>query len=529
MAEKQSAIVHGNDVADATVGETYPVEAAVALPTVRRSQYLSKLIPKSSIGLTAIVIMVATIDSINLGYDGTLMGSLNVMKTYIDYFSITTPLKGLLSSATSIGGGVSCLFTAPLVDRIGRKKGMLLSAIICLIGAALQGAAQNTAMFIISRIIIGIGTGISGVAAPTYVAETAPYKWRAFALGLYFTCWNVGGMVASGVCYATENMNSTWAWRIPSLLQALTAIMCMCILPFVPESPRWLVYQDRREEALEILAIAHADGDQSNIIVQTEFLEITDTLNYEKSVGKGLSYKEALGTPANRRRVMLGISVAVVTILPGSAIITNYFGTMLDQAGISDAKTQLEINIILSAFSLVLAVAGCFLAERLGRRMLCMGSLAGCAISFFLFGGLLSKYFNTTDKSAIYGTIACMFLFQGVYSFGLTPLTVIYPPEVLSYSIRASGMAITTLSFKLFTVFAAYVWPFALQAITWKSYMINAAFDVLLVIWVYFTWVETKSKTLEEIDVFFDGEKHTDALDVGEIAQAQGSKDLAQA
>jgi nitrate/nitrite transporter NarK len=113
---------------------------------------------------------------------------------------------------------------------------------------------------------------------------------------------------------------------------------------------------------------------------------------------------------------------------------------MLTAAGITDATTQLQINIILNAWGLVIAVIGTFLADRLGRRKLSMSVQVLIIIFIFLIGGLTKVYGNGGSTSGIYATVAMIFLFQGAYAFGWTPLSVMYPPEVLSYPIRANGM-----------------------------------------------------------------------------------------
>lgn len=112
-----------------------------------------------------------------------------------------------------------------------------------------------------------------------------------------------------------------------------------------------------------------------------------------------------------------------------------------------------------------------------------------------------------------------MFLYLGAYSFGLTPLTNMYPPEVLSYNIRASGLSLFVILSKACGVFVTMVFPYLFDAIGWKTYMVNASWNVIFWLFVFFFWVETKGKTLEEIDVLFDGVKHSTAPDLSEIQE----------
>ena len=158
-----------------------------------------------------------------------------------------------------------------------------------------------------------------------------------------------------------------------------------------------------------------------------------------------------------------------------------------------------------------------YFADRFGRKLLCCISLIGQIIAFYLVGGLTAKYGESADTGGIYGTIAMIFLYNGFYNFGITPLTVLYPPEVLSYQIRATGMGLYTMSTKLCGLFVTMVFPFALEAIGWKTYIINASADILMVLFVIFYWVETRGLTLEEVDERFDGVKHSDVPDLEQV------------
>jgi MFS family permease len=150
--------------------------------------------------------LTSVVDSVTIGYDGSIMGSLLVMETFGGYFSLNTATTSLSVCFIFVGGAVGVLFAPIIANRRGRKEGMFYAAVLQIIGVILQTAAQNITMFIVGRFIIGFGTGIANVSAPVYVAETAPAKYRALALGLYYTCWAVGTLVASGICYGASRL-----------------------------------------------------------------------------------------------------------------------------------------------------------------------------------------------------------------------------------------------------------------------------------------------------------------------------------
>jgi len=221
-----------------------------------------------------------------------------------------------------VGGCVAGLFSGPVLDRWGRKAGMAYAVALSVVGIVLQTAAQNPAMFLVARLIVGIGVGLSSVACPTYVSEVAQLKWRAFSLGFYYDFWYGGGMIASGVTYGTAKIMSSWAWRIPSILQIVPSLLCLVILPFIPESPRWLMYHDRPVEALEVLAIMSADGDASDAVVLTQFQQISDTVAFEKANKASQNWFDAVKTRQNRKRTLLACSCAVFGNMSGSGIIS---------------------------------------------------------------------------------------------------------------------------------------------------------------------------------------------------------------
>lgn len=454
------------------------------------------------------------------------MGSLNVMPTYQSYFTLTTATKSLNTSISYIGGAVSALAGGFLCDWRGRRESIFWAALIAMIGGVIQGSAQNIGMFIAGRLIVGCGMGLAQTAAPILVAETLSVKYRAFALGLYYACWGVGTLIASGVCYAvsipecsictslyekaavlttlkTQNIGSTFAWRIPSLLQAAPSVFAIAILFFVPESPRWLISRDRHNEAMEILEIMN-DGSADDVHVQ--YREIVDTLRFEKE--QNLSLRKAItSSAANRKRLFLATTFSIIIMLPGTNMVTFYFGDMLSTAGISDPQTQLEVNLVLTSWTLVVAIISSWYTDKLGRKVLCSLSLTGQIIVLFLLAGLTKLYSASTNTSGIYGTISMMFFYNAFYAWGITPLTVLYPPEILSFELRGVGMGLYTMSVKLCGLFITMVAPFGLEAIGYQMYIVNACFDILMVAFVIYFWVETRGLSLEEVDQLFDPTK----------------------
>lgn len=133
------------------------------------------------------------------------MGSFNVMPSYSSYFHLTTATKSLNTAVSYVGGAAISFISGPWTDWRGRREAIFWSALITLVGGVIQGAAQNVGMFIAGRLIVGFGMGLAQTSTPTLLAETVPVKWRGLAMGLYYACWGVGTLLASGVCYGVSS------------------------------------------------------------------------------------------------------------------------------------------------------------------------------------------------------------------------------------------------------------------------------------------------------------------------------------
>ncbi|KAH6986999.1 MFS sugar transporter-like protein [Ilyonectria destructans] len=469
---------------------------------------------KSSNTTIGLLITCSAVFATTTGYDSALINGINILPSYTDTLKLTTATKSLNSAASFIGWAIVSTFMGPVVDRVGRRTGVIISIILKLIGVLFMTAAQNITMFVIGRIILGAGSGTSSIAASTWLAETLPSKFRAPGLSFIFSVYYVGALIAAGVTYRTADISGSWSWRLPCALQAVFSVLCGIVVFFVPESPHWLVHRNRMDDALTVLASTHSDGDKTHPEALSQQRQIVEAVEWERNCGKQMTYAEVVRTPSSRRRLLLVVSVAILAMSSGNNTVSYYLGDMLENAGITNSDTKLEINVVLSAWCLVTALIGTALMNVVGRKSMCLVSVGCMSIFLFLVGGLTKKYGQSDNNSGIYGVVASIFLFQGSYAVGITPLTVLYPPEVLNFSIRSNGMAAWSFSVTCGGVFSVFVWPFAMEPLGWKSYMINAAWDVVQFLFVAYFWVETKGLTLEEIDAKFDLLEQRDAKDV---------------
>lgn len=157
---------------------------------------------------------------------------------------------------------------------------------------------------------------------------------------------------------------------MPSLIQ-------ITFIYWIPESPRWLMAHERHEEALDILAKYHANGDANNATVQFEYTEIKETIALEYQAQKSGSYLDFLRTRGNRYRLMLLVSLGIISQYSGNALISNYSNIIYEGAGIKDQAQKTGLNAGENMLKLFVAI-GCSMGiDRFGRRPLFLTATVG--------------------------------------------------------------------------------------------------------------------------------------------------------
>ena len=151
-----------------------------------------------------------------------------------------------------------------------------------IIVSIVQALVPNQWVFLSTRVLAGMGGGIAATAAPLLITEIAHPRQRQSATGLYNCCWCVGSISSAIVTIATLKLDDSWSWRLPCLLQILYPVLQLIGLAIIPESPRWLVWANKKAEAPEILQKHHANGATDNEDVQIEFEQICFLIPLER-------------------------------------------------------------------------------------------------------------------------------------------------------------------------------------------------------------------------------------------------------
>ncbi|KAJ7113157.1 general substrate transporter [Mycena epipterygia] len=472
-------------------------------------------------------ILLLLITSSTNGYDGSMMNGLQSLTQWEQYFKTPTKGKlGLLNAIQNIGALAGYPFAPYLSDGIGRKPTVFLGALIMVIATAVQTASQSVGMFIGARFLIGFGLTFAANAAPMLVTELSYPKYRASLTSTYNSLWYSGAIVAAWTTFGTFKINSTWAWRVPSALQALPSVLQVFLIWFVPESPRYLVSKGKETQALKTLAYYHADSNEDDPLVRYEFEEIKSAIEFDRTVASNVGWKSFLSSAGNRKRVRIIVAIAFFSQWSGNGLVSYYLNKVLTAIGVVDPTIQLLINGILNIWNLAWALLASSMVERFGRRVLFLTS-AGLMTLFFVVQTICFARFRISgNEYAAHSVIAFIFLYYAAYDLAFTPLIVTYTLEILPYNIRAKGFNIFNFTISLTLIFNQYVNPIALDALNWKYYIVYCVWLACEFVFLYFFVIETKSRTLEETAAIFDGQGATEQIVDSAAVQAGVTHEL---
>lgn len=170
-----------------------------------------------------------------------ISGGLSAIGQFTAYFGITSDNQGVVVALYVVGNIAGCLIAGPCADRYGRRFGMVIGSMICIVGSVVQATARNLPTLMGGRFVLGMGASVVGTAGPAYVVEMAYPKYRGVLTGAYQTCFFLGTIVSTWLEYGLNFVvgSPQWTWKLPLALQALPSVLVLSFVWLIPETPRW--------------------------------------------------------------------------------------------------------------------------------------------------------------------------------------------------------------------------------------------------------------------------------------------------
>lgn len=461
---------------------------------------------QTNLALIFAIVAVATIGGLLFGYDsGAVNGTQDGLRTA---FALGEAGLGFTVGSLLIGCFIGAFLAGKLADVLGRRKVMILAAVLFLIGALVQGFAHEQWLFVLARMMGGMAVGAASVLSPAYISEVAPAHIRGRMTTVQQIMIITGLTAAFVVNYflAASAGTSTapyWAgieaWRWMYLMQAIPAAVFLVALLFIPESPRYLVSKGRIDEAGHVLT--RLFGAQA---AATKVEEIRASFSADHRPRLSDIMDPAKG--GVRPIVWAGLLLAVFQQLVGINVIFYYGATLWQLAGFTEDQS-LQINIV----SGIVSIAACFgtilLVDRIGRKPLLLIGSAGMAATLF---ALVYAFANGTldpegqlQLSSSLGTLALIAANLYVIFFNLSwgPIMWVMLGEMFPNQIRGSALAVCGF-FQWFANFLiSFTFPIMAVglglAVSYSFYAICATISFFL---VQRFIVETKGKELEAME-----------------------------
>ncbi|KAE8153367.1 general substrate transporter [Aspergillus avenaceus] len=457
-----------------------------------------------------------TIGGALFGFDVSSMSAWIGTKQYLDYFnSPDSNLQGGITASMSAGSFAGAIGAGWLSDILGRRMSLMVASVIWVIGAVLQCSAQNVAHLVVGRVISGLSVGITSSQVCVYLAELAPARIRGRIVGIQQWAIEWGILIMYLISYGCgQGIEGPASFRVAWAIQAVPGIILLCVLPFFPESPRWLAGKERWEESLDTLAMLHGRGNRNDPVVQVEWEEVQEAVRVAREA-KDVTFLALFG-PQMWVRTMCGVSVQVWQQLLGGNVAMYYVVYIFAMAGM-DSNASLYSSAIQYVIFLITTGVVLPYIDRIGRRFLLLSGAVICMVLHYAIAGVMASYGHPVDSidgnanlrweikgPAGKAVIALSYIFVGVYGLTWAPAAWIYSSEVFPLKYRAKGVGLSAAGNWIFNFALAYFVAPAFTNIKWKTYIIFGVFCTVMTFHVFFLYPETSRRSLEEIDMMFE-------------------------
>jgi len=428
---------------------------------------------------------VAALGGLLFGFDTAIISG--TIPYISKYFSMDEYMLGWSVSSILIGCAVGAMFAGKIADLYGRRLSLVVCAILFAISGIGTGMSHHLFVFILFRLVGGLGVGAAAMVSPMYIAEMTPAKWRGRLVACYQMAIVIGILVAYFTNYFLNNLGeNSWRWMFAS--QTAPSLLFFLLLLWVPETPRWLIMKGRRQEAKDIL-----EKISSGLPVDEELADIEQSFHHQHRI----SLKHLL-TKTYRPVLFIGVIVAVFQQVTGINSIIYYAPVIFKETGISSSSSLFQ-TIIIGVVNVASTFVAIGLVDRIGRRKLLLTGSVLMGLSLTAVG--LCFHYRYFDNY-----IVLVFMLLYVASFGATMGAVVwvYLSEIFPNLIRSPALSVATLSLWLADFAVTLSFPIMTKQLGVSVTMFcYAVFCAIAFIYMFLKVKETKGRSLEDIETLF--------------------------
>lgn len=393
-------------------------------------------------------------------------------------------------SSMMVGAAVGAIVASYLAKKIGRKKSLVIGAMLFIIGSLGSGLAPNVDTLIISRLILGLSVGIASYTAPLYLAEMADKNARGKVISGYQLMVTVGILVAF---LSDTAFSYSGDWRMMLMVIAIPAVILILTVVKLPDSPRWLAAVGRLEETMQVIESLNT----SKQAAAEELADIKEALKVKQD-GWNL-FKSNKNV---RRAVFLGVLLQAMQQFTGFNVIMYYSPKILSLAGFSSTEDQMigtVLNGIVFTLSTFIAI---WMVDKSGRKPVLKIGFGVMAISMLVVGFCMSMLESGNAASYVSYLAAVMTMFS-IAGFGMSagPIVWVLCSEIQPLKSREFGIACSTMTNWITcaivgATFLTLVDSLGSAHTFWLYAVLNALFIILTMTYV----PETKNVSLEKIE-----------------------------
>ena len=402
-------------------------------------------------------------------------------------FSLSDSGLGMVAALLTIGCLIGALFTGYFADKYGRKKVIVTTAVLYIISAIGCALAESSAMLIVFRFLSGLAVGATSVVGPMYISEISPAHDRGKLVSLNQFAITFGILLAYIADYLLMGFGDD-SWRYMLAVPAIFGIgYLIFILTSLPESPRWLLYANRKDEAVRVMR--KVGGQQ---LIDDELPEMERVLLSDK--GKGKMHFGDLFKGKTGKIVFIGTLLAAFQQITGINAVIMFAPEIFQTAG-SEKVDSMMLSVIVGLTNFFMTMVALWLVDRKGRKTLLLWGAAGMAVSL----GYLCIEFAKPVQNGV-GVLIALLLYISFFAASFAPVMWVIISEIYPGRIKGVAMSFSTAVSWLCVFITVYFAP-VIQGALGLNYLfgIYGVFSVLAFVFVKIWIPETKGKTLEEI------------------------------